>query len=353
MMLTDTTSRAGPRGPARAAQALVGVTQTGKDGAQLARPSLPLGRERDALGRAAKQSRAEIVFQRPHLVTDRRLGDAELRGSTREARVPCRHLEGEQSVERRKRLGAAGTISLGHEFFSYSMEKIRSRASAARATCWCMKLFRLRYSAFARKVQMLLDLLGRDYELVEINYGERSQLAELTGGYIYVPVLVADDGNVITESRHICERLLTGAAARQLVPSPLEGPIWAYHDFCDGPLEDVLFRIASPAIRQAWSTVWERALFNLTKERKFGAGCVDSWLKDQPALLERARHLLAPTLSTLEQRPFLFGALPTLADAALYGNLAMLSEADPALLRSLSPGLAAYAQRLEEARPKR
>jgi len=41
---------------------------------------------------------------------------------------------------------------------------------------------------------------------------------------------------------------------------------------------------------------------------------------------------------------------PTLADAALYGNLAMLEEADPALLHSLSPGLAAYKLRLEAAR---
>jgi glutathione S-transferase len=213
-----------------------------------------------------------------------------------------------------------------------------------------MKLFRLRYSPFARKVQMLLDLLGMRYELVEINYGERGELAQLTGGYIYVPVLLADDGSVIVESRRICEHLLGSAAAQQLVPSPLEGPIWAYADFCDGPLEDILFRIASPAIREAWPTPWERALYNLTKERKFGAGCVDAWLKDQPSLLERARQLLAPTLSTLEQQPFLFGARPTLADAALYGNLVMLSEADPALLRSLSPGLSAYQARVEAAR---
>jgi glutathione S-transferase len=200
---------------------------------------------------------------------------------------------------------------------------------------------------------MLLDLLGHDYELVEVDYGQRNELAELTGGYIYVPVLVNDDGSVITDSRRICERLLTGAAAQQLVPSPLEGPIWAYADFCDGPLEDILFRIASPAVRESWPSAWERALYNLTKERKFGAGCVDAWLKDQPALLERGRQLLSPTLCTLEQQPFLFGARPTLADVALYGNLVMLREADPALLRSLSPGLPGYAQRLEAARPKR
>ncbi|MEY2936642.1 MAG: hypothetical protein RL033_7391 [Pseudomonadota bacterium] len=214
-----------------------------------------------------------------------------------------------------------------------------------------MKLYRFRHSGYARKTQMLLELLGVKHELVDVNYVDRRELAELTGGYIYVPVLQEDDGTVTVDSRRITEKLLVGEAARKLVPSPLEGPIWAYADFCDGPLEDLLFRLASPAVRASWGSAWERALYNLTKERKFGTGCVDAWLKDQAGLLERARHLLAPTLQTLEQQPFVFGARPTLADAALYGYLAMVSEADPALLRSLSPGLVAFQQRVEAARP--
>ena len=212
-----------------------------------------------------------------------------------------------------------------------------------------MKLFRLRYSPYARKVQMLLDLLRRPYELVEVPYGDRNELARLTGGYVYVPVLLDDDGTVVTESRRICERLLAGDAGRSLVPSPLEGPVWAYADFCDGPLEDVLFRIASPRVRDAWAEPGDRALYNLIKERKFGAGCVDLWLADQSSLLARARHLLRPTLSTLEQQPFLFGLRASLADAALYGNLVMLREGDPALLEALSPALQQYMARLEAA----
>jgi glutathione S-transferase len=214
-----------------------------------------------------------------------------------------------------------------------------------------MKLYRFRHSGYARKVQMLLELLGLKHEVVDVKYADRSELATLTGGYIYVPVLQDDDGTITVDSRRISEKLLVGEAARRLVPAPLEGPIWGYADFCDGPLEDLLFRIASPAVRASWTTDWERALYNLTKERKFGPGCVDGWLKDQAGLLERARHLLRPTLQTLEQQPFVFGKQATLADAALYGYLAMVSEADPALLRSLSPGLVAYQQRVEAARP--
>ena len=212
-----------------------------------------------------------------------------------------------------------------------------------------MKLYRFRYSPYARKVQMLLDLLRHPYELIEVSYTDRNELSQLTGGYIYVPVLVNDAGEVICESRVICEELLQGRAASSLVPSPLGGPVWAFHDFVDGPLEDVMFRIGSPAVRDAWPSPGERALYVLIKERKFGAGCVDAWLRERPALIERARHLLGPTLTTLEKSAFLFGVNPTLADAALYGVCIMLEEADPKLLPQISPQLVDYARRLEAA----
>jgi glutathione S-transferase len=212
-----------------------------------------------------------------------------------------------------------------------------------------MKLYRFRYSPYARKVQMLLDLLRRRYELIEVSYGDRNELAALTGGYIYVPVLQTDAGKVLCESRLICEELLGYPAESALVPSPLAGPIWAYQDFADGPLEDVLFRISTPAVRDAWTSPFERALYVLIKERKFGAGCVDAWLNDRPALLAKARHLLAPTLSTLEKSPFLFGSAPTLADAALYGLCAMLEEGSADLLPQVSPTLVIFARRLERA----
>jgi glutathione S-transferase len=212
-----------------------------------------------------------------------------------------------------------------------------------------MKLHRFRYSPYARKVQMLLDLLGVGYDLVEVPYSNRSELARVTGGYIYVPVLVDDDGVVTTESRSICERLLARPGATALVPSPWEGPIWAYADFVDGPLEDVLFRVGSPAVRDAWSDPGDRALYVLVKERKFGPGCVDAWERDRPSLVARAKQLLAPTLRTLAKQPFLFGDTPTLADAALYGQCAMLEEGDTTLLPMVAAELVPYARRVEAA----
>lgn len=209
-----------------------------------------------------------------------------------------------------------------------------------------MRLFRFPHSPFAHKVQTVLDLLHLDYELVDVRYGERNELAELTGGYVYVPVLV-DGARVITESRDICAHLVARPDAAWLVPSPLEGPIWAYHDFSDGPLEDLLFRIASPDTRAHWPTPSDRALYTMNKERKFGAGCIDQWLRDRDRLIAGAQRLLAPTESTLRKQPFVFGDRPTLADAALHGHSAMLRHANPELLARVSPVLAEHADRMD------
>ena len=212
-----------------------------------------------------------------------------------------------------------------------------------------MKLYRFRYSPYARKVEIVLDLMGQAFERIEVPYSDRNEIAKVTGGYIYVPVLVDDDGAVVTESRAICERLVATPKGKKLVPSPHEGPIWAYHDFVDGPLEDVTFRIASPAVRDAWPTLGDRALYVLVKERRYGTGCVDQWQKDQATLIQRARHLLAPTFATLEAQPFLFGDQPTLADASLYGTCKMIEEADPKLLARVAEPLVAFARRVEKA----
>jgi hypothetical protein len=66
-----------------------------------------------------------------------------------------------------------------------------------------------------------------------------------------------------------------------------------------------------------------------------------------PALIERARRLLAPTLATLASQPFLFGESPTLADAALYGQCAMLEAAHAELPSVVSTALAPFMRRVE------
>lgn len=211
-----------------------------------------------------------------------------------------------------------------------------------------MKLYRFDYSCYSRKVQMVLDLCGLDYELVEVPYGDRTELAEITGGYIHVPVL-DDDGEIVLDSRVICQRLAERFPDRLVVDDATRGSIWAYADWCDGELEDGLFRLAVPGLIARLSSTWERALFALIKERKYGAGCCDKWADERASHLATARRILEPTAATLEARPFLFGAAPTLADAALYGQLYMQGVADELLPGRIAPAFPAWMRRMDEA----
>ena len=209
-----------------------------------------------------------------------------------------------------------------------------------------MKLYRFDYSPFVRKVQIVLDLIGSQYEVVDVPYGDRTELVELTGGYIQVPVLVAD-GEVITDSRNICRWLVSRDSARWLVPPALSGAVWAFADWCDGPFEDVMFRIATPGLARRFARAADRALFIFIKERKYGSGCVAQWEREHESLVKKAAGLIAPTLLSLASQPFVFGREPTLADCALYGQFMMLKVADSALPAKVAKAIGPWMQSLE------
>lgn len=210
-----------------------------------------------------------------------------------------------------------------------------------------IKLYRFPYSCYALKVQYLLDALNLDYTPVDVPFAERSELVELTGGRVVVPAL-DHDGEVLVESRDICHYLL-GLQEHTLMPESLEALIWAYSDWCDSTLEDVLFRLASPGIQDRFETPFEKALFAFIKERKFGAGCVDAWRKDEVALVSRAQALLAPTLAAIHRHGFVAGEQLTFADISLLGHLAMVAYADPALVAVINDQLPDYMVRLSQA----
>jgi glutathione S-transferase len=193
-----------------------------------------------------------------------------------------------------------------------------------------MRLHRLDYSCYARFVQATLELAKVPFELVDVRYGDREELAKLTGGYIQVPVLELDDGTAIVDSRRIVQHLArTDERVARLVPDVDAALVWAYVDFANGPVEDAAFRLASPGIALRFESAFERALFVFSKERKFGVGCIDAWERDADALFEQLVAVLEPTTRTLAHRPFLLGREPTLADLALLSQLLMLDLGAP------------------------
>ncbi|MFO0547224.1 MAG: glutathione S-transferase N-terminal domain-containing protein [Polyangiaceae bacterium] len=212
-----------------------------------------------------------------------------------------------------------------------------------------LKLYRFPYSCYARYVQAAIELVHVPCEVIDVPYGNREELATLTGGSIQVPVLVRDgDARPIVDSRRILRTLVDeDPRFGSLVPAPLAGPIWAYADWISTTVEDLAFRLATPGIAERFRTAFETALFRFVKERKYGAGCVEAWARDADSLFAALTEALAPTVSTLSARPFLFGDAPNLADASLYGQIAMLEHGAPDYVAALPKPLLEWKTRFE------
>jgi glutathione S-transferase len=211
-----------------------------------------------------------------------------------------------------------------------------------------MRLYQFAYSPFAAKVRKCLELKQIAFETVEVPYLDRRALLAATGGsWAHVPVLV-DGDRVITDSPRITA-YLDARYAPSLRPSPAAT---VYEQWADQILEDVAFRLAAPQVEARMAELNggrddARAMYRIVKERKFGAGCIERWHADEGALQASLRALTAPLAEGLAAAPFLLGERPTLADAAVWGNLYMVESVRPGEVARL--GLADWYARVARA----
>ena len=194
------------------------------------------------------------------------------------------------------------------------------------------KLYQFASSPFCAKVRKILDFKGIDYEAVEVDYVERSELL-LASGQIMVPALTLDNGETIVDSGKIAMRL------EDLFPNPtIFPPAWrglhlAMARYVESEIADAAFRVALPDelefFRRRGSD--RLALYRLIRERKYGAGFCDRVLTERAAGIARLRELLAPFDETLADRVFLYGRIGY-ADFALYSQLHILELGDESRL---------------------
>ena len=199
-----------------------------------------------------------------------------------------------------------------------------------------MKLYQFAYSPYAAKVRKVLELKRLEYECIEVPYLDRQEVVRLTN-QVVVPVLV-DGDRAIHDSPAI-----TAYLDDRYSPNLRPGVAAAIESWADTTLEDVAFRIASPAVEPKVAALNggrddARAMYRFVKERKFGAGCIDAWARDRTQLTARLRALV----EELRPAPFLLGDEPTLADAAVYGNFRMLEWAMPGWTAREVPHLAEW-----------
>lgn len=210
-----------------------------------------------------------------------------------------------------------------------------------------VRLYQFVDSPFCAKVRKILDYKGVDYDLVEVDYLDRSAVFEASGQSM-VPALTLDSGETIVDSDRIAERLEAEYAEPTIFPAGWRGIHLALARYFDTELEDALFRASLPddLSRRRRQGVAYEALWRLIRERKYGASFCDQMVRDHATNLDRAHIILAPLDESLEGRAFILGRIGY-ADFALYGQLTYLARDGELKLPAPMNNLAAFYGRMD------
>lgn len=188
-----------------------------------------------------------------------------------------------------------------------------------------LAIYQLEHSPYCIPITRALDALGVPFEARNIANPDRSEIIRLTNGAYYQVPLLVHDGTAIYESGgdslDIARYVDRTFASGRLFPAEFEGLQRVIVPHIEGEIEGTTFKLIDPFYMRSIEDLVDRTLTRRHKERKFGAGCLDRWERERPALLVEAERLLAPFDLMLEQNPFLLGQRPVYADFALFGIL--------------------------------
>jgi glutathione S-transferase len=180
-----------------------------------------------------------------------------------------------------------------------------------------------------------------------VDYLERKELL-LASAQIMVPALTLENGETITDSNRIAERLEAEYPEPTIFPGEWRGAHLALARYFDTELEDALFRAAIPdEIAHYRRQGRDReAMWRLIRERKYGADFCDRMVRDHDANFARVRAMVAPLDGDLRERAFLLGRIGY-ADFALYGQLSYLAFTGELKLPGDLPNLRAFYERMD------
>lgn len=210
-----------------------------------------------------------------------------------------------------------------------------------------MRLYQFAISPFCAKVRKILDFKGIDYEAVEVDYVERTELV-MASGQMQVPALTLDNGDTIVDSERIAMVLEEASPEPTIFPEGWRGVHLGLARYFDTQLEDVLFRAAIPDELAYYRRrgVDREALWRLIRERKYGDGFVELMLNQHTEYVALAHKVLASLEESLADRAFILGRIGY-ADFALYGQLTYLAVGGNLTIPSDLPNLRAFFDRMD------
>ena len=186
-----------------------------------------------------------------------------------------------------------------------------------------IELIQFPWSPFCIPTRRILEFSGKPFKIINIPPQERTLVWKLTRQRYYGVPVIRDGKNVIFEinddsqviAKYLDEKLQLGLFPAEL--RGLQSILWRY---IENEVEGATFRLNDIYYREN-AVVADHLQYLRFKERKFGRGCIDQWLKDQKSWLKRLEEYLVPFEQMLLHRPFLLGDRPRFLDFDLFGML--------------------------------
>jgi glutathione S-transferase len=187
-----------------------------------------------------------------------------------------------------------------------------------------IELIQFPWSPFCIVQRRILEFSGTRFKITNVPNGNRSLVWKVTREQYYqVPVLRDGKAKIVFESgpeSQVIAKYLDGRLKLGLFPEELEGLqsiLWRY---IENDIEGPCFKLNDTWWRE-FVAADDRVAFLRHKERKFGAGCIQQWVKNRASLLAELTEKLAPFEQMLTHKPFLLGERPYFVDFDLYGML--------------------------------
>jgi glutathione S-transferase len=187
-----------------------------------------------------------------------------------------------------------------------------------------IELIQFPWSPYCLAQRRILEYSGVKFKITNIPPSDRSRIWKLTRERYYQAPIIVDKGHAVFEvddnsqviAKYIDARLQLG-----LFPLEWEGVqkiLWRY---IDNDVEGLTFRLNDAHYREFVPKA-EHLAYLRHKERKFGRGCLDEWLKNKAKLSAELEQRLVPFEQMLAHRQFLLGSRPVFVDFDLWGMMA-------------------------------
>jgi glutathione S-transferase len=186
------------------------------------------------------------------------------------------------------------------------------------------ELIQFPWSPFCLVQKRILEFSGTPHRVTNIPPSDRSLVWRLTRKrYYQVPILKHGKAVIFetSDTSQVVAKYLEAELQLGLFPQTYDGVqkiLWRY---IENEVEGVTFKL-NDAYYFEFVPATERLCYLRFKERKFGRGCLDQWLKGRKHLQAELVDRLIPFEQMLCDKPYLLDARPRFVDFDLWGMLA-------------------------------